>query len=76
MESLNLTWCIGLTDQGIVDSMQHFKRGLKLLSMFGLVVMTDKAFEAILSSPSRDTLETFDINGCKLITKNSDEEIR
>ena len=66
MTYLNLTWCVALTDKGIVDGVSKLEK-LDLLSIFGLVAITDASLDALLESKSRYTLTTLDINGCKFI---------
>ena len=76
LKYFNLTWCISLTDAAIVDGVSKHLKVLELLSVYGLVNITDSSFEALLASPIRDTLETLDINGCKEITQRDDKSIR
>ena len=64
---LNLTWCLGLTDIGIVEGVSLLE-SLDLLSVFGLVAITDVSLDALIESKSRYTLTTLDINGCKFIS--------
>ncbi|KAL9266809.1 F-box protein-like protein [Drosera capensis] len=60
--SLNLTWCIRITDAGVLAMAQNCT-SLNLLSLFGIVGVTDKSLEA-LSRSCGSTLETLDVNGC------------
>ncbi|TNV77821.1 hypothetical protein FGO68_gene8799 [Halteria grandinella] len=73
---LNLTWCISLTDKAIVEGVAKHLTKLNLLSLFGIVTITDQSMEAMLTSPIRETLETLDINGCREITQKSEEELK
>ena len=59
----NLTWCVALTDVAIVSGVSTLEH-LTLLSVFGLETMTDAIIEALQKSKLKNTLETFDINGC------------
>ena len=67
LKYLNITWCLSLTDKGIVEGVSKLER-LDLLSVFGLIAITDVSFDALLESKSRYTLTTLDINGCKYIS--------
>ncbi|KAB1222421.1 hypothetical protein CJ030_MR2G028749 [Morella rubra] len=60
--SLNLTWCIRVTDVGVIDVAQGCT-SLEFLSLFGIVGVTDKCLE-VLSRSSSNTLTTLDVNGC------------
>jgi hypothetical protein len=65
-----------LTDRAIVDGISPHLTCLELLSVYGLVKITDSSFEALLKSKIRGTLETLDINGCKEISKSDDATIK
>ena len=67
LKYLNITWCLALTDRGIVEGVSKLET-LDLRSVFGLVAITDVSMEALLQSKSRYTLTTLDINGCKYIS--------
>lgn len=73
---LNLTWCVSLNDKAIVDGVAKYLSKLNLLSIYGLVRITDKSIDALLASPNRTTLETLDINGCREVTMGDDLTIR
>ncbi|CAH9105656.1 unnamed protein product [Cuscuta epithymum] len=60
--SLNLTWCVRVTDIGVIAIAQGCI-SLEFLSLFGIVGVTDKSLEALASSCSK-TLTTLDVNGC------------
>ncbi|CAN1800844.1 F-box protein At3g58530 [Linum perenne] len=60
--SLNLTWCIRVTDVGVIAVAESFT-SLEFLSLFGIIGVTDKCLEA-LSSCCSNTLTTLDVNGC------------
>ncbi|GMN55946.1 hypothetical protein TIFTF001_025062 [Ficus carica] len=60
--SLNLTWCIRVTDAGFI-AITEACSSLELLSLFGIVGVTDKCLEA-LSRICSHTLTTLDVNGC------------
>ncbi|VFQ73958.1 unnamed protein product [Cuscuta campestris] len=60
--SLNLTWCVRVTDLGI-KAIARGCMSLEFLSLFGIVGVTDKSLEA-LSSFCSSTLTTLDVNGC------------
>ncbi|XP_027069370.1 F-box protein At3g58530-like isoform X1 [Coffea arabica] len=60
--SLNLTWCIHVTDVG-VKAIAESCSSLELLSLFGIVGVTDRCLEALCKCCS-GTLTTLDVNGC------------
>ncbi|KAG1347564.1 putative Exocyst complex component EXO84B [Cocos nucifera] len=60
--SLNLTWCVRVTDLGVVAIAQGC-RSLEFLSLFGIVGVTDTSLQA-LSEFCSNTLTTLDVNGC------------
>lgn len=51
-----------------MEGVAKYLTKLNLLSLYGLVKMTDKALDSIVNSPLKYTLETFDINGCREIS--------
>lgn len=61
----NLTWCIMLTDAGVVAMVQHCH--LQLLSLHGNVHVTNQSINALAAS-SCSTLHTLDVHGCVGIT--------
>jgi hypothetical protein len=63
------SWCISLTDRSILDGIAKHLSHLNLLSLFGIVTITDLTINALISSPLKYTLETFDINGCREVTQ-------
>ena len=67
LTSLNLSWCVAITDDAAVAIANHC-HVLTLLSFHGIVNITDVAIKALASSPSATTLTTFDINGCKFVS--------
>ncbi|XP_073034930.1 F-box protein At3g58530-like [Primulina eburnea] len=71
--SLNLTWCVHITDQGVISIAQGCTF-LEFLSLFGIVGVTDKSLEA-LSKCCSNTLTTLDVNGCIGIKRRSREEL-
>uniref|UniRef100_A0A5B7BEX1 F-box/LRR-repeat protein 15-like leucin rich repeat domain-containing protein n=1 Tax=Davidia involucrata TaxID=16924 RepID=A0A5B7BEX1_DAVIN len=71
--SLNLTWCVRLTDVGVIAIAQGCT-SLEFLSLFGIVGVTDKCLEA-LSRFCSNTLTTLDVNGCIGIKRRSHEEL-
>ena len=76
LKYFNLTWCISLTDKAIVEGISENLECLELLSVYGLVKITEKSFDALLSSKIRETLETLDINGCKEIQRSDEATIK
>ncbi|KAK6941966.1 Leucine-rich repeat, partial [Dillenia turbinata] len=71
--SLNLTWCVQVTDAGVIAIAQGCT-SLEFLSLFGIVGVTDKSLEA-LSRFCSSTLTTLDVNGCIGIMRRSREEL-
>ncbi|KAG5552312.1 hypothetical protein RHGRI_010404 [Rhododendron griersonianum] len=60
--SLNLTWCVRVTDEGVIPLAEGCT-SLEFLSLFGIVGVTDKCLEA-LSKFCSSTITTLDVNGC------------
>ncbi|KAJ3707010.1 hypothetical protein LUZ61_010715 [Rhynchospora tenuis] len=73
LTSLNLTWCVRVTDAGVVAIAQGCNH-LEFLSLFGIVGVTDACLEA-LSKYCSSTLTTLDINGCVGIKRRSREDL-
>ncbi|KAG9450439.1 hypothetical protein H6P81_010404 [Aristolochia fimbriata] len=71
--SLNLTWCVRVTDIGVISVAQSCTT-LEFLSLFGITGVTDKCLEA-LSTFCSSTLTTLDVNGCTGIQRRSREEL-
>ena len=74
LRSVNLTWCIQLTDEGCVRLAAGCPN-LELLSLHGLLGVTDRTVEA-LAANCRATLHTLDVNGCTGIQRRAKEELR
>lgn len=66
---LNLTWCVRVTDVGVVAIAQGC-RSLELLSLFGILGVTDTCLEALSKSCSK-SFTTLDVNGCTGIKRRS-----
>ncbi|KAK1412861.1 hypothetical protein QVD17_34430 [Tagetes erecta] len=73
IRTLNLTWCVRVTDVGVIAIAQGCT-SLEYLSLFGIVGITDKCLEA-LSKFCSNTITTLDVNGCIGIKKRSREEL-
>ncbi|CAI0406494.1 unnamed protein product [Linum tenue] len=71
--SLNLTWCVRITDVGVI-AVAKGCRSLEFLSLFGIIGVTDKCLE-VLSSCCSNTLTTLDVNGCIGIKRRSRDEL-
>ncbi|KAK6126844.1 hypothetical protein DH2020_039405 [Rehmannia glutinosa] len=71
--SLNLTWCVRVTDEGVI-AIGESCRSLEFLSLFGIVGVTDKSLEALSSSCS-NTITTLDVNGCIGIKRRSHDQL-
>ena len=66
LKYLNLTWCLNLSDRSIVEGVSKYLDKLNLLSVYGLVKITDLSIKSLLENDSlRNELITLDINGCK-----------
>ncbi|TVU32513.1 hypothetical protein EJB05_24244 [Eragrostis curvula] len=70
---LNLTWCVRVTDVGVIAIAQGC-RSLELLSLFGIVWVTDACLEALSKSCCR-SLTTLDVNGCIGIKRRSRDDL-
>ncbi|XP_076942572.1 F-box protein At3g58530 [Bidens hawaiensis] len=73
IRTLNLTWCVRVTDAGVIAIAQGCTN-LEFLSLFGIVGVTDKCLETLLKFCS-NTLQTLDVNGCIGIKKRSREDL-
>ncbi|KAL8459811.1 hypothetical protein ACS0TY_031650 [Phlomoides rotata] len=73
LNSLNLTWCVRVTDQGVI-SIAEGCTSLEFLSLFGIVGVTDKSLE-VLSRFCSNTITTLDVNGCIGIKRRSRDEL-
>lgn len=71
--SLNLTWCVNVTDVGVIAIAQGCT-SLEFLSLFGIVGVTDRCLES-LSKFCSNTLATLDVNGCIGIKRRSRDEL-
>lgn len=75
LKYFNLTWCLNLSDRSIVEGVSKYLNKLNLLSVYGLVKITDKSIKSLIENESlRNELITLDINGCKEITMCSDHQ--
>ncbi|KAL6997507.1 beta-aspartyl-peptidase, partial [Sarracenia purpurea var. burkii] len=73
LSSLNLTWCVRVTDEGVIAIAEGCS-SLEFLSLFGITGVTDKSLEA-LSRCCSTTITTLDVNGCIGIKRRSREEL-
>jgi len=75
---MNLTWCLALTNRGLIEGICQSEIKLTFLGLFGNTTITVESVEALAKSPCALTLETFDINGCKQIEleKRQEEYLR
>lgn len=64
---LNCTWCVSLGDDAVL-ALASVCSVLSLLSLHGIINITDKAVDALAASRCATTLTTFDINGCAKVT--------
>ncbi|PAN05275.1 hypothetical protein PAHAL_1G127900 [Panicum hallii] len=70
---LNLTWCVHVTDAGVVAIAQGC-RSIELLSLFGIVGVTDACLD-VLSKSCSHSLTTLDVNGCIGIKRRSQGDL-
>jgi len=63
LRSLNLTWCVKITDAGVASVAERCRR-LELLSLHGILGVTDATIANLARGPARDRLHTLDVNGC------------
>ncbi|KAG0481922.1 hypothetical protein HPP92_010006 [Vanilla planifolia] len=71
--SLNLTWCVRVTDAGVIEIAEAC-RSLEFLSLFGIVGVTDRCLE-VLSMYCSSTITTLDVNGCVGIKRRSHDDL-
>lgn len=65
LQTVNLTWCVQLTDQGICPMVAGCNQ-LQLLSLHGLRGITNHTIDA-LALHCRRSLQTLDVHGCTAI---------
>ncbi|PKA63837.1 F-box protein [Apostasia shenzhenica] len=70
---LNLTWCVRVTDVGVIEIADGC-RSLEYLSLFGIVGVTDRCLQ-VLSNNCSKTIATLDVNGCIGIKRRSRDEL-
>ncbi|XP_065857214.1 F-box protein At3g58530 isoform X1 [Euphorbia lathyris] len=71
--TLNLTWCVRITDMGVI-AIAEGCTALEFLSLFGIVGVTDKSLE-VLSRFCSNQISTLDVNGCVGIKRRSRDEL-
>ncbi|KAJ6382334.1 hypothetical protein OIU77_030898 [Salix suchowensis] len=71
--SLNLSWCVRVTDVGVV-AIAEGCTSLEFLSLFGIVGVKDRCLE-VLSRFCSKTVTTLDVNGCVGIKRRSRDEL-
>ncbi|KAL2653796.1 hypothetical protein R1flu_021924 [Riccia fluitans] len=71
--SLNLTWCVRVTDVGL-KALARNCQFLEILSLHGLLGVTDDGIGELAKSCSR-TLHTLDVSGCVNIKRRSKDEL-
>lgn len=74
LRTVNLTWCIQLTDAGICALAQGCRR-LESLSMHGILGVTDASLQALAENCAA-TMHTLDVHGCTGITGKRPEHLR
>ena len=73
LESVDLSWCIGVTDQGICTLAKSCRK-LALLSLHGLRGITDISIDAMAEYCS-GSLQTLDVHGCLGVLRSTREEL-
>ena len=68
-----LSWCIQLTDGGVC-ALAAGSRNLEVLSLHGILGITDKVIDALAASCSH-SLHSLDVNGCTGIEYRSEEQL-
>ncbi|CAM6072893.1 unnamed protein product [Sphagnum tenellum] len=71
--SLNLTWCVQITDIGLKALAQHCSL-LQLLSLHGILGVSDEGLKS-LSECCRNSLVTIDVHGCVKIKHQSKSDL-
>ena len=74
LEQLNLTWCVQVTDVGIVESIARRCTNLELLSLHGILGVTDASVEALAGGCPG--LHTLDVNGCGHVRRKDKDHLR
>ena len=74
LESLNLTWCVQITDAGVV-AVASGCPSLGLLSLHGILGVTDAAIAA-LQKHCAEHLHTLDTQGCVQIEDRSRQHLQ
>lgn len=74
MESVDLSWCISLTDKGVCKLAAACPH-LSLLSLHGLRGITDVSINALAANCS-ETLHTLDVHGCVGVKASSQAELK
>ena len=67
---------MSLTDKSVVDGIAKNLTKLNLLSLYGLVKITDASVKALVESENKDHIETLDINGCKEVTLGDEKTLK
>jgi F-box/leucine-rich repeat protein 2/20 len=72
MRSWNLSWCVPVDDAAIAVIAANCRR-LELLSVFGLLGVTDASLDALAKGGLGKTLHTLDVHGCRNVTRQADQ---
>eukprot|EP00850_Spirogloea_muscicola_P023668 SM000376S13700 [mRNA] locus=s376:28309:31516:+ [translate_table: standard] len=73
LRSLNLTWCVQITDAGLA-AIAYGCQSMEVLSLYGIRGITDSGIEALARGCST-SLTTLDVNGCVNIMRRSQAEL-
>lgn len=75
LRQLWLSWATGVGDEGVLAVAQACPR-LELLSLHGLLGVSDAALDALVHAPCAATLRALDVRGCKHLSRREPEAIR
>lgn len=67
---------MSLTDKSVVDGIARYLTKLNLLSLYGLVKITDASVQALADSENKNYIETLDINGCKEVSLGDEKTLK
>lgn len=74
LKKLNCTWCVQLTDLGVIALAQNC-RTLEYLSLHGILGITDKSIAELAKNVSC-SLHTIDITGCVNVASRSPADLK
>ena len=60
----------------MVEGISVNLKQLNLLSLFGIITITNDSIDSLADSENKQTLETLDVNGCREITKSDESTLK